>query len=348
MAPKQDPDATINARRPLGGGPEVAGKISARDRRISTVVMVGGLAGLFILGGAGYFLLGPPTTVPVKDSTRLPAPVSQPATQPAALRITLPHRSESEILTYQAAVPTAVWFSANPLIMVVDYPDLKLQGSAFNRMAAFIEKAGLPRDRVLSDSELSAAIISEGATPETYYYGHDYRIADISRFFATAIRQKIELAPEEERLRDLLIGVGKLSETAVGAIISLPREGSDAFVDASGRASLLRHELSHGEYFTIPAYAKYCLHFWANEMSEGDRAAFRNFLTRQGYDPTDEDLLVNEMQAHLMHTTDTRYFNARESGLPRARIEALRLQFLTKMPPSWLKEATSITVSKLP
>ena len=251
-------------------------------------------------------------------------------------------------MAQQVAVPTAVLFSGNPSILVIDYPDLKLQGSAFNRMAAFIEKAGLPRDRVLNDAELSAAILGEGATPETYYYGHDYRISDVARFFAVADRQRMELAPEEERLRGFLTGLGKLNETATGAIISIPREGSDPFVDISGRISLLRHELSHGEFFTTPAYAEYCRRFWAEVMAEGDRAAFRHFLTRQGYDPTDEDLLINETQAHLMHTTDVRYFNAQESGLSKARIEALRSLFLTKMPTGWLQEATAAVIKKLP
>ena len=342
--PELDPDATIKARPSVGAGHLVASKA----RPVSPAALIGGLAGLIVLGGGAYFLFGTTTVDRSKEAPQPAVVVPVPSAPPATARLVLPHRSETDILAQQVAVPTAILFSDNASILVIDYPDLKLQGSAFNRMAAFIEKAGLPRDRVLGDQELSAAILGEGATPETYYYGHDYRIADVARFFATADRQRLELGPEEERLRGLLAGLGKLNQTAAGAIISIPREGSDPFVDASGRMSLLRHELSHGEYFTNPAYAEYCRHFWADVMTETDRAGFRKFLTQQGYDPTDDDLLINETQAHLMHTTDTRYFNARQSGLSRARIDTLRLFFLSKMPASWLHDATAAIVTKLP
>ena len=83
-------------------------------------------------------------------------------------------------------------------------------------------------------------------------------------------------------------------------------------------------------------------------MTEADRAGFRLFLVRQGYDATDEDLLINEMQAHLMNTTDPRYFNTRESGLSSARIKALRLQFIAGMPAGWLQDAVRANVAKLP
>jgi hypothetical protein len=219
---------------------------------------------------------------------------------------------------------------------------------ALNRMAAFIEKAGLPRDRVLSDAELAAAIQAENATAETYYYGHDYRLADVARFYATADRQKMALVEEEERLRRIITGVGMMSETAEAGVISIPREGSDTFVDASGRQSLLRHELSHGEFFTVPAYAAFVRRFWSGNMTEQERAGFRDFLVHQGYDPKDEDLLINEMQAHLMHTTDKRYFSPNYVGLSRARADALRAQFVAGMPSGWLQDATRKTLPSLP
>ncbi len=346
--PEQDPDATIKVRPPVGTEPGIASEPRAKANAINPVVLISGLAGLVVLGGAAYFLFGPSAVVPSKDATRPPVAVSQAPVPSMVTRLIFPHRGETEILAQQVVLPAAVWFSSNPQILVVDYPDLKSQGSAFNRMAAYIEKAGLPRDKVLNDKELYAAILGEGATPQTYYYGHDYRIADIVRFFAAADRQKMELSQEEERLRSFLLGIEKLASSATGAIISIPREGSDTFVDASGRTSLLRHELSHGEYFTVPAYAEFCRRFWSHEMTESDRAGFRHFLSRQGYDTTDEDLLINEMQAHLMHTTDPRYFNARESGLSSARIKTLRLQFMAEMPPGWLQDAVRTVITKLP
>ena len=341
--PEQDPDATVKARSPLAARSGMRGHIA---KALNPVVLFSGLAALVGLGAAAYLLFSATAPAPVNEGQQSPTSgLPMPSPGP---RLIFPHRGEDEILAQQALLPTAAWFAPNPLIWVVDYPDLRSQGSAFNRMAAYIEKAGLPRDRVLSDRELSAAILSDGATPETFYYGHDYRISDVVRFFAMADRQKIELSPQEELLRSLLFGARGFVNSPTGAIISIPREGSDSFVDASGRASLLRHELSHGEYFTTPAYAEFCRHFWTNEMTESDRNGFRHFLVRQGYDATDEDLLINEMQAHLMHTTDARYFNARESGLSSIRIKTLRLQFAAGMPAGWLKDAVRTVVTKLP
>ena len=345
---EQDPDATIKARPHGGIRPKSLSEPHTKASAITTRVLIGGLSAFVILAGGAYLLFGPSSVAPSEEAAGLPGAVSPALESSAVTRLNFPHRSEAEILAQTVSVPTAAWFSSNPLILVVDYPDLKLQGSAFNRMAAFIEKARLPRDRVLNDQELAAAILGEGATPETYYYGHDYRISDVVRFFVAADRQKMALSLEEERLRRFLTGSGKFESTATGAIISIPREGSDTFVDASGRTSLLRHELSHGEYFTNRAFAEFCHHYWNKEMTEADRAGFRLFLVRQGYDATDEDLLINEMQAHLMNTTDPRYFNTRESGLSSARIKALRLQFIAGMPAGWLQDAVRANVAKLP
>ncbi len=293
-------------------------------------------------------LLGPAAVGPAKEAARAVAPATLDKGRSAPIRTTLPHRTEAEILAQRVQAPQPVRFATNPQILVIDYPDLRSQGMAFNRIAAFVEKAGLPRDRVLNDQDLAAAIQSENATTETYYYGHDYRLADIARFYAAADAQKMVLSADEERLRAIIAESGLLNDGAEVAVISVPREGSDPFVDASGRQSLLRHELSHGEFFTVPAYAAFARRFWAEEMNESDRAAFRGFLVRQGYDPKDEDLLINEMQAHLMHTTDMRYFNARDCGLPRPRVDALRALFADKMPDGWLRDAARTALPALP
>ncbi len=269
-------------------------------------------------------------------------------TSPVPAQPTAPLRTETEILAEQADSVIVSRFEPNPHILVLDFPNLAAQGRAFNRIAAFLEKRGISRDHVLDDKELAAAIAEDNSTVETYYYGHDYRQADIVRFFATADRQKMTLSPAEQDLRALLGREGLLSATTDEAVISIPREGSDPFVDASGRASLLRHELSHGQYFTDPVYAAYVREFWNTGMTDADRAAFEGFLTRQGYDPDNKDLMANETQAHLMNTTDPRYFNAPACGLPLPRIKALRTAFLEKMPPGWLRDAMASVVGKLP
>jgi hypothetical protein len=251
-------------------------------------------------------------------------------------------------MAQKAETITAVRFAANPRIMVLDFPNLTQQGQAFNRMAAFLEKRVPANDHVLNNQELADAIREDRSTVETYYYGHDYRASDVARFFATVEQQNLTLTGPEQDLRALLTREGLWEDGSGGAVISIPRQDSDPFVDAVGRASLLRHELSHGEYFTNPAFARFVNDFWTGQMTDPDRAAFRAFLARQGYDPRNEDLIINEAQAHLVNTTDPRYFNAAACGLPAARLDALRNDFVARMPPGWLRDAILQVRGKLP
>ena len=120
------------------------------------------------------------------------------------------------------------------------------------------------------------------------------------------------------------------------------RQTGEPDLDAAARATILRHELSHGFYFTDPAYADFVHRFWSEDMTADDRAQFVALLTRSGYDPALEDLMINETQAYLMYTPDPRFFNPREVGLPDSRVGALRQQFLAEMPPGWLRDRTTV------
>jgi hypothetical protein len=122
-----------------------------------------------------------------------------------------------------------------------------------------------------------------------------------------------------------------------GAVISLPPLSQHPPIDASARTTILRHEVSHGVYFTDPAYAAYTTHFWADAMTAGERAAFRRMLGEEGYDTSNEDLMRNEMQAYLVHTPDPRFFSAARMGIDAI---SLRRKFVAGMPPGWLRDET--------
>ena len=101
--------------------------------------------------------------------------------------------SEPEIAEHVPPSLTVFRFADNPQILVLDFASLTEQGRMLNRLAAFVEKSGVPHDRVLTDSELDATIREHGDTVETFYLGHDYAAASLARFFAAADRQGIEL-----------------------------------------------------------------------------------------------------------------------------------------------------------
>lgn len=281
--------------------------------------------------------------------TYRPARTPAPAAAPAASSETIVPGAAADEAALLAMPATA--FHAYPLqpapdILVLLYPTMHEQALAMNRIGAFVEKAALPRDHVLDDEALDQAVAASGDKFDSYYFGHDYRAADLARFFATADRDNVRLRPEERTLRALLVSRGMLAPDAVGAIITLPPLSADPPVDAAARATILRHELSHGLYFTDPAYAAYTKDFWEGQLTADQRALFRAFLGREGYDAGNEDLMRNEMQAYLVHTNDPRYFNAASVQMAADTVAELRRAFVAGMPAGWLRDRTSLQTGK--
>ncbi|MBW8268813.1 hypothetical protein [Caldovatus aquaticus] len=352
----EDPDATVRLHRPAvprrGSGQGMApppsppagtgasaaaageGRPGARKaaRRVAVRLAAAAvMAGLAIAAGALWLgQRGPPPGAGVAPGGVSPA-AGVPAPPPAALPGRAPPQAdagppllgEAEILAHRAAVPTLLRLAVNPRVFVLDFPDLASQGAALNRVAALVEKAGLPRDRLLTDSELAAAIARSRDTPETWYYGHDYRGRDLERFFALADRDGIALNPLESWVRAQFEHARRLvPEGEEVALISIAAPGPR--MTEALRAAILRHEIGHGHFFTLPAYAAHVRRVWREGFTEAERAAFRRFLGAEGYDTEDEDLMMNEAQAYLIHTPDPQIFNAGLLGLPEAQVARMR------------------------
>jgi len=262
-----------------------------------------------------------------------PPPVADTQIRPAQP----PMATEGAILARQPGVTETYRFASEPSIMVVQFAALADQAGALNRVAALIEKAGFPRDRVLDDAELDRRIRAGGDDPARFYYGHDYRAADLLRFFAAARQAGVPLTPGERWLDRAMQDWG-WQPGSTGALITLVRESPE--LDSAARATILRHELSHGLYFTSPAYAGYARAFWERTLTPPERTGFRGFLASERYDTAIDDLVVNEAQAYLMHTPNERFFRADAIGVTPARLAELRLLFLAGMPPGWLRDCT--------
>lgn len=265
---------------------------------------------------------------------------------PGAQVAALPLAAEAAIAAEQPQTLTLFRFASNPRILVMDFPTLRQQGLMFNRIAVFAEKSGAPHDRVLDDAALNDMITTHGDTTETFYYGHDYDSATLARFFATAASDGVTLNAEEQRLHALAREQGMLAADACQAVITVPRASADSRVDDRFRRAILHHELSHGEFFTSPAYAAYVRHFWNGVLDAPLRATFTRFLVAQEYDSALPDLMANETQAYLMYTPDTRIFSAALVGLTPDSISTLRTEFLRDMPAGWLRDATSVPVEQ--
>lgn len=197
-----------------------------------------------------------------------------------------------------------------PQVFVFIYPDLAMQARALNRIAAFVEKAHAPRDRVLADAELSATIRASGKAEQTYYVGHDYTAAALAAFFNAVPRSDVRLNPQEQDLRSRLLQWGFFTEPEPGRLVAQPPERvllsvapeDSPQLSAPDRrlkwASVLRHELSHAEFFVNPAYRDYCLRAW-QALPDPQRQIFTEEFARLGYDTANTLLLANEFQAFL-------------------------------------------------
>ncbi len=252
---------------------------------------------------------------------------------------------------------------ANPRVLVLNFPNLKLQGRMLNRIAALIEKKDAPKDVPLEDDALTDYIREKGQVVGTFYFGHDYRASALLRFFTLMQERGITANPEEQRLKSILIEQGfmlrdgdqlslSLPEQALVTITALQRDDPatlvDETVDEGLRDTILRHELSHGEYFTNQAYRDFCTRFWHEELNETERQRFRRYLRQQDYDSKNEDLMINEMQAYLIHTPDPRAFAAHNLGMTEAELNEVRKRFYLAGPPSALLEEMAGTVTPLP
>ncbi len=340
--PANADEDTLIMRRPRPqvdrptGEPPPAGRSPAIWLGLAMLaIMLAGVAAWVFHG------LGPPPAPPivaVAPPPQQPPPAQQ---QPPAPRITDARLAEIDGLRHSG---TAVYrLVENPRILLIDFPTLAEQGRAMNRLAALIEKTGMPHDRLLSDAEMATAI----PNPDTYYYAHDYAAASLARFFSLAEAETQPLNAQERDLLVLLVGARVIERAASGyvaaspamAVVTLVQPETDGVpageaVDPALRDTMLHHEVSHGEFFTNPAYRAHCERFWRERLSEAERALFRGFLANYGYDPADETLMINEMQAYLMHTPDPRAFSAALLHVTPAQLTDLRRRFMDPQPPT--------------
>lgn len=276
-----------------------------------------------------------PDTPPRTAETTRPIPLAEPAAPPVQAEAEQPPApaapaespppllTEAEILALAPETPRMLRLRENPRVFVLLFPTLEAQGAALNRIAALIEKAGLPRDRLLDDAELAAAIARSGEAAATWYLGHDYNGTDLARFFALAERDGLRLGATELWVRDRFRAARALvPEGEEVALISTAN--ADARMDPAMRAAILRHEIGHGHFFTRPELARHVLGVWRTRFTEAERRAFRQFLAREGYDASNETLMANETMAYLLFTPDPRFFAARHVGLSEEEVARLR------------------------
>ena len=273
------------------------------------VVAAGGLVGLAVVD-AGPWRAGrePPPALVVREATA------------------------DAILANRTDGITFFRLTGNPRILIVEFSDPARQARMFDRLAALVERAGLPRDRILTPDETARAVAADSAGPEGFYWGHDYAASSLARFMALAARDGVALTDEERLLRRLIEQEGWLPDAPEAGVISVARGGEaragGGLTDAM-RGAILAHELAHGMFFAHPGYAEHARRFWADSLTEAERASLTAWLGGMGYDTAQDDLLVNEAQAYLFFTPNPTLFEPGLAAMTPQRREALRAAFLS-------------------
>ena len=312
------------------------------------------MAALLVISAAVALVAAIIFTAPSSTALAPAPPVAAPTLAPSAVpTLTQP---PTPALTVQT---TAAWLAGHdrdwrvgrvagyPAVVLIEFPGLAAQGRTMNRLAALLEKAGAPRNRVLDDASLQQLILRTGATGESFYQGHDYRGEGIARFYTLAQQQGLALNADERRLRDVLLQAGLLQaaggywqapgEQALVTFTATQAHGAagrdDEVIDADRRAAILAHELSHGRFFTDPGYRTFCERFWRTEVPAADQSRLLHLLATLQYDTQDPVLVVNEAQALLGHTPDARAFSAALAGMDAATLRHLQQRFAALQPP---------------
>ena len=232
-----------------------------------------------------------------------------------------PEADEAGILAMRPGVATLVRLAGEARIFVLVFPDLSTQAMTMNRVAALVEKAGFPRDRLVSPEELQSAILASGDQPNTWYLAHDYSSADLAQFFALAARGSHPLNSAEAWLGTQLARIRALAGNDA-ALLTIAADSGAASEPL--RPAILRHEVAHGWYFTRPAFANRVLAIWRESLTAAEREAMLRYLGQEGYDTGNERLMANETMAYLAFTPDLRIFNPESLGISAVRATLLR------------------------
>ncbi len=241
----------------------------------------------------------------------------------------------------------SLWqLAENPEIFIFDFPGLAHQGRSFNRITQFTEQQfSEPYPRVLNNQELARYIQASRRTQTDFAFGHDVLVSELVQFFNYALRDKIELNPEELVVRDFLLEQGLIRfwrgfyqglrpDVVVLAVPQVQnRKPDEPMITARARYAILLHELAHAEYYTNVHYRKFCQRFWYETLKPEQRDAFKRFLANFNYAVNNEELLINEMQAYLMFTPDRHSFSARKLGVSEEELQSMRAAFRSKVPP---------------
>lgn len=274
------------------------------------------------------------------------APAAANAVAAEALPPAIPRvLSREQIVTAQAAERTFYWLYDSPRVLVLDMPNVEDQSRVFARLVIFIERSSAPRHRILSVDEVLKWRLANKETLATLTIGNNIRANDFALFFNTARLQAEPITEDEQWLLARLLEHGVIKAVENGyeshapekIVISAPQvskiEGcANCTITPLKRDLILRHELAHARFITDQVYRNYVWWFWHNILTSQQRVDISKYLRSLGYDLGAPDMLINEMQAFLIHTPESEYFSSRAAGMSGKQMTELHAAFKKHFP----------------
>lgn len=295
-------------------------------------------------------LAPPPVEVkpaPVMDAMPTPPPdaaSSQAAATPAPLTTAMPSRvSRDQLYTARHTARVFYRLADDPRVLVLDMPDVVDQARVFARIVIFIERANAPRHRILSVPEIKRWQEVNKETLATLTIGNNIRADNFTRFFNTARQQGEAITEDEAWLLEHLLKEGVLVEVNGAYVTQVPeqivisapqpalKECATCLITQARRELILRHELAHARFVTDQVYRDYVEWFWHNQLNAEQRRTITKYLQSLGYDITLPELVIDEMQAFVLHTPESEFFSAKSAGFTSKQLEALRERFWTRL-----------------
>ncbi|MDR0451151.1 MAG: hypothetical protein LBH26_07780 [Treponema sp.] len=194
-----------------------------------------------------------------------------------------------------------------PSILIFDTADYAAQDRLFKRLAFFVEKAGY-RGRLAGDEEIADL---HG------WNAHDYRAADLARFFELARARDFPLLKEERELEAILLDRGIIRReggeisAGEGGIISISQESADYL-----RSLFMAHEGYHGLFFIDEDFRDFSRSRW-DRLPRTAKRFILSYFDYQHYDVNDQYLVLNEFMAHVLQQPVSRaaaYFGETLAG----------------------------------
>jgi len=185
----------------------------------------------------------------------------------------------------------------NSNIYFVIYPDMTAMSRGLDRVACFIEK-----------SETKGTIVLRSEIKVNTFFGHDYSVEDIAKFFnkVKKERREFDLSNEERDLKEHLLKTKLLKLDRLGKYHGQERAALLGFTKADQYPSdvsprpmhIYIHEIFHGLWFTTD-YRHDIAVYWNRIPAQEKKIIIDILYQRAQYDPNDLPLIQREFASYF-------------------------------------------------